>query len=80
MDHCTWFPEGWWAKCCQAHDQDYLAQVLKWLADERLWQCVATSASDNPLLAVASGLVASVMFGGVTLFGKRWYDRARPKK
>lgn len=77
-DHCTGFFEGWWAHCCEAHDGDYAAQVGKLLADERLWQCVATSARDNPLLIIVSGLVASVMFAGVGLFGRRFYHKAKP--
>lgn len=72
MDYCTLFPEGWWAHCCQAHDADYLAQIGKLLADERLLQCVA-SAGDG---GVVSWLIGAVMFAGVGLFGRRFYRKA----
>ena len=74
MDYCTWFPEGWWAHCCAAHDADYAAQVLRALADERLLQCVAT-AGDGALIGVVSVGVAGVMWLGVRIFGRRFYRR-----
>lgn len=77
MDYCTWSPEGWWAFCCARHDQDYLAQIGKWLADERLWQCVTQAGGDNPVMVVVSGMVASIMLAGVGLFGRHWYNKAR---
>lgn len=70
-DHCTWFPEGWWAHCCDAHDADYLAQIGKWLSDSGMWQCVAQSG--EPWMAAISAAVASVMLAGVTMFGRRFY-------
>lgn len=75
MDYCTLFPEGWWAHCCAAHDSDYLAQIGKALADERLLQCVA-SAGDGGLIGAVSVGVAGVMWLGVRLFGRRFYRRA----
>lgn len=75
MDYCTLFPEGWWAHCCAAHDADYLAQIGKLLADERLLQCVA-SAGDGGLIGAVSFGVAGVMWLGVRLFGRRFYRRA----
>lgn len=72
MDYCTLFPEGWWAHCCAAHDADYLAQIGKLLADERLLQCVAAAGDGNP----ASWLIGVVMFAGVGLFGRRFYRKA----
>lgn len=76
VDYCTGFFEGWWAFCCERHDGDYVAQIGKLLADERLWQCVTTAAGDSPLAMAVSGVVASVMFAGVGLFGRRFYKRA----
>lgn len=70
-DYCTLFPGGWWSHCCQAHDADYAAQIGKALADERLWQCVAGSGFEP-----VSWLVGSLMFAGVTVFGRRFYRRA----
>ena len=79
-NQCTGFFDGWWAQCCAAHDEDYTAQIGKLLADERLWECVTWAAGDNPLLVTVSGLVASVMFAGVGLFGRRFYRKAKPQK
>jgi hypothetical protein len=75
MDYCTLFPEGWWAHCCQIHDNDYAAQAGQALADERLWQCVANSA-DGTFVGTASIIVASVMWCGVRVFGRRYYRKA----
>lgn len=75
MDYCTLFPEGWWAHCCQIHDNDYTAQIGQALADERLWQCVANSA-DGTLVSAASIVLASVMWCGVRVFGRRYYRKA----
>lgn len=75
-DYCTLWPEGWWSHCCAAHDADYLDQIGRALADERLLACVANSAPDDiPLLAAASAVVACVMWAGVRFFGARFYRR-----
>lgn len=73
MDYCTGFPEGWWAHCCRAHDLDYASQVGQALADERLWQCVASSGEG---IGILSGLAAMVMYAGVRLFGLYYYRKA----
>lgn len=75
MDWCTWWPEGWWAHCCQAHDAGYAAQIGQALADERLLQCVAESAPE-PWLAGASLVVGGLMFLGVRMFGRRYYGKS----
>ncbi len=76
MDYCTFFPEGWWGHCCEAHDSDYLAQIGQAVADTALLQCVA-AAGDGGLIGIASALVGGVMFLGVRLFGRRYYRKAR---
>lgn len=78
MDYCTWFPEGWWADCCQAHDLAYAAQVGKELADAALFQCVSASAS-APVMAAASAVAGGLMWLGVRVFGRRFYKKADPK-
>lgn len=74
MDYCTFWFEGWWQHCCKAHDDDYLSQVGKSLADERLFQCALT-ASDNPVLAIAGLLIGGAMFAAVRIFGHRFYKQ-----
>ncbi len=77
MDYCTGFFEGWWADCCQAHDANYLAQIGKLLADEKLYQCVADSLNGGSPVAIgASTVVAAIMFAGVRVFGRRFYRKA----
>ena len=76
-DYCTLWPEGWWAACCKAHDDDYMAQVGQAVADTDLLACVATSAP-TPVLAAASAVVALVMYVGVRAFGARFYRKAAP--
>lgn len=75
MDHCTWFPDGWWGeKCCAPHDADYLAQVDRALADDTLFWCVATAA-DHPVLAAIGLVVAGIMWMGVRAFGSRYFPK-----
>lgn len=78
MDYCTWFPEGWWSACCEAHDRNYADQIGQLIADGKLFLCVATS-GDNVLEVAASVIVAAVMLAGVTLFGRRYYINANQK-
>lgn len=73
MDYCSLWFEGWWSECCVAHDAAYAAQVARDLADGELFRCVAAS---EPSLAVASALVAGVMWIGVRVFGARFYRKA----
>lgn len=76
MDYCTWFPEGWWSTCCELHDKAYADQIGQYVADKALFVCVATSG--NTVLQVVVGVaVATVMFLGVRLFGKRYYNNAK---
>ncbi len=75
MDYCTFFPEGWWSHCCEAHDVAYAAQIGQMTADTSLLQCVA--AAGDGLLAPVSVAVGVVMFLGVTVFGRRYYRKAK---
>lgn len=72
MDYCSLWFEGWWSACCMAHDAAYAAQVARDAADAELFRCVASS---SPALAVASTVVAGVMWVGVRLFGARFYRK-----
>lgn len=77
MDYCTLFPEGWWAHCCAAHDAAYAAQVARDVADMDLLRCVAASATSSPALAVVSAIIGTVMYVGVRLAGRWFYDKAK---
>ena len=74
-DYCTFWLEGWWAQCCQAHDDAYLAQSGQALADSDLLACVAQSAP-TPVLAAVSVVIAGLMYAGVRVFGARFYRKA----
>ena len=76
MDYCTFFPEGWWAHCCAAHDAAYVAQVARDAADKALLQCVAASTS-SPALAGVSATTGTLMYVGVRAFGRWFYNRAK---
>lgn len=76
MDFCTWFPEGWWSTCCEMHDKAYADHIGQLIADKALFLCVATSGS-NTFEIVASCVVATVMFIGVRMFGKRYYNKSK---
>lgn len=77
MDYCTLWPEGWWAHCCAAHDAAYAAQVARDVADKALLQCVVASATSSPALAVVSAVVGTVMYVGVRLAGRFFYNKAK---
>jgi hypothetical protein len=76
MDYCTLFPEGWWSHCCAAHDLAYANQVGRAGADFDLLMCVASSTS-SPMLLGVSTLIAGVMFIGVRVFGRYFYNKAK---
>lgn len=76
-DYCTFWFEGWWAHCCKAHDDAYLAQAGKALADSDLLLCVAQSAP-APILAGVSAVIAGAMYAAVRVFGQRFYNKAPP--
>ena len=69
-DYCTFFPEGSWSLCCQAHDKAYETQAPKGQADMDLYNCVK-EASPNGL----TWIVAALMLVGVTLLGKKFYKK-----
>jgi len=74
MDHCTLFPEGWWAHCCAAHDLAYASQAGRADADLGLLLCVSGSAPSSALVGV-SALIALAMYLGVRAFGKHFYRK-----
>ncbi|CAE7879335.1 unnamed protein product, partial [Symbiodinium necroappetens] len=64
-DHCTMFPEGDWAHCCQLHDIAYDASGTPRLeADLDLLLC---------LTDMGRPIVGIIMFLGVVLFGWLFY-------
>lgn len=79
IDYCTSFPESLFridlSYCCKAHDLAYETQVSKNEADIALFRCVYDSA--DGWLVVPSFLIAALMFAGVSLFGKRFYLKAK---
>lgn len=79
MDYCTWFPEGWWATCCAAHDLAYASQVGQSVADSALLACVAAS-GNGPATAAVSVAIGGAMWLGVRLFGRRFYKKAKGAK
>ena len=79
MDYCTWFPEGWWAACCAAHDLAYSAQIGKGVADAALASCVAGT-GHGPAAAAVSVAVGGLMWLGVRVFGRKYYKAAAKDK
>jgi hypothetical protein len=76
MNFCTWFPEGWWSTCCEIHDKAYADQIVQLIADKALFLCVATSGT-NVFEMIAGLAIASVMFIGVRVFGKHYYNKSK---
>lgn len=77
QDYCTFWPEGWWASCCQAHDAAYAEQAGRAASDYELMLCVAQTAPE-PLPVLLVGLTALAMYAGVRLFGSRFYRNSKP--
>lgn len=61
-DGCTFFPDGDWVSCCDAHDAAYGAGYNKWKADLDLLRCALRSG--HPIAGF-------IMYVGVTVGG--WY-------
>lgn len=63
---CTFFPDGNWLSCCDAHDMNYSSKskISRKQADEGLRSCVAKCG--HPL-------IAKIMYAGVRLFGRPFY-------
>jgi hypothetical protein len=80
-DFCTMFPEGIkviglsWQHCCVAHDNAYTygTTVDRKDADAQLLSCV--NSSGDALLAVPALFIGFLMFAGVRVFGKRYYNK-----
>lgn len=69
---CSFFPDGNYESCCDAHDAAYQEQRVSRLeADQRLYDCVE---------ARAGRFVAGVMYAGVRLFGWIRWNRLRRKQ
>jgi hypothetical protein len=70
-DACTWFPDGNYRDCCEAHDREYFAGGSwkeRWRSDKKLFQCVAAKTKFYNKLA------APVMWLGVRAFGVPWLN------
>jgi hypothetical protein len=78
-DHCTKFPEGWWAHCCAAHDIAYVDGTRKLIADVDLLVCVSTAGTEW-WQHVLSFTIGGVMFAGVSLFGMFYYEHGQRDK
>ena len=69
-NYCTFFFEGSWTHCCEAHDKAYELQEPKGQADVDLFNCVREA---DP--TAITWLVALLMLGAVSLFGARFYKK-----
>lgn len=71
QDYCTWWPEGSWAACCQAHDLAYAGEGARMAADLDLAACVYETTHNGPL--------ALLMLAGVVICGGlfRWHGRRK---
>lgn len=79
-DYCTLWPDKTFTldyqHCCQAHDKAYELQVDRKEADKELFKCIYES-TDNALLIIPALIMASVMYMGVRVFGKRFFNNAK---
>ncbi|WP_099868240.1 hypothetical protein [Pararhizobium haloflavum] len=60
MDGCTYWIDGWWRSCCDAHDVDYLNGAVNIGSHLDLGLCVIQSAP-NPALAAGGVVIGGVM-------------------
>lgn len=78
-NNCTLFPDRSftidWTLCCKAHDVAYEQQVDRKEADWQLAQCVYES-TDLVVLTPIAFVIGTLMFFGVRLFGKSFYNKA----
>lgn len=78
-NHCTLFPDKSykldWQHYCKAHDKAYELQVDRREADQELAKCVYNSA--DGVFVIPALIIATVMFLGVRVAGKRFYNKAK---
>ena len=70
-DGCTWFPDGNYYDCCEAHDREYFSGGSwkeRWRSDKKLFQCVAAKPK------FYNKLIAPIMWLGVRTFGGEWLN------
>lgn len=70
-DGCTWFPDGNYADCCEAHDREYFAGgswKARWRSDKKLFLCVAAKPK------FYNKLLAPVIWLGVRAGGVSWLN------
>lgn len=70
-DHCTFWFEGAWGHCCEAHDAAYAAGVDRLLADLALEACVRETGHSG---------MAAIMFAAVSAFGWIAYKLATMRR
>lgn len=68
MDHCSLWPEGVWAHCCEIHDHS----ALDTASAIALGRCVA--ATGHPIMGVVMA-VGVILFGGIYVAIKRRWRR-----
>ena len=75
MDCCTYWFEGWWAKMCCKHDEDYQKSELSRLeSDNALFKSVFHSLDrKSKILRIFSLPVATMMWVGVRIGGQSRY-------
>jgi len=75
MDGCTFFPDGWWRLCCDAHDLAYLlGEISQVLADADLATCVAGTA------IIFGPIIGGIMWLGIRLFGRFAWRKHRKRQ
>lgn len=70
-DGCTWFPDGNYRECCEAHDREYFAGgnwKARWRSDKKLFLCVAAKSK------FYNKFVAPVIWLGVRAGGVSWFN------
>jgi len=87
-DRCTWFPDGDYADCCAAHDQEYFVGgglKARLASDKRLRKCVLAKGGGFKRKLLANAMFVGVRIGGVPFlptpfrwgFGNKW-PKMRP--
>lgn len=76
-DGCTSSPDFNFTDCCNQHDKDYgEAKISRWQADKKLRVCI----SKKGVGFYNFKILPWVYWGGVRVFGGKYYGSSRQKK